>query len=822
MPRLAIHRFALILVACASFLLLVGCNTTKYLGEGEMLLVKNEMVITDAKEIKNKGNLKYELETLYKQRPNTRFFFVVPRQWFYYRTNSPADTSGLKNWQRRRAELPAIFQDSLAEATRAQMVYYLNYLGHFRAEVSYEAVQRGEKKVRARYYVDPGELVIVDTIHFMSSDTAIHRKLQEISKETVFKRGMPLEGRLYDAERERIARYMRNNGYAYFYSNNFAPLDADTTDSAKQTILYLEVEPPFGETEHKKYYIGDISINPQFEAAVPDSLYRDTTIGAYLFRLRLPDFLVRPQTIIRNIFITSGQLYSQEAYDQTVQQLSSLGVFRFVRIRMDADPFNPQVLHLRIELTPNVKYEIGFDVEANYIDGYTLTGRGSLIGLSLSPTARNRNLFKGAELLVTNLNAGIEINLSQINTNALWNSVELGLQNDLFFPKFVDYLGIWKGLNRIPIGKNKLINDDFYGVLQNKATTRLSSRYSYVFNFGFYETSIFNASFGYDVPRNPTTRYVFDHIGIDYLRPVTQPAFDTILAANPFLERSFGKQLFVSLFFREFNLTHNRRPNRFGESGYYGFKFELAGAEVWAVNALYNAFSLSQDTLRISGTDFSQYLRAEWDMRYYRDYSAKLSFASRFAIGAARPFGYTTDVPYVKQFFVGGPNSIRAWAARGLGPGGFLDTLSTSLTNRLLFYQTGDLKLEMSAEMRFPVFSRLKGAIFLDAGNVWTLRNDPARCGAQFLFRSRPGVNCPEHTPINDAFYKQIAIGAGLGLRLDFTYFIFRLDLGLRLRNPRPVRNLMAPNPREADYWEDFRGFGMRDINFNFGLGYPF
>ncbi len=822
MPQVRLHRILALLGTCASFFLLVGCNTTKYLQEGELLLVKNELVITDAKEVKNKGNLKDELERLYKQRPNSKFFFVIPRQWFYYRTNAPGDTTGFKNWQRRRAEPPAVFRDSLAGATRDQMQYFLNYLGHFQGEVSYEAVQQGEKKVRARYYVEPGELVIVDTIHFSSSDTAIHRQLQEISKETVFKRGVPLEGRLYDAERERIARHLRSHGYAYFYSNNFAPLDADTTSSQKETVIYMEVNPPFGETEHRKYYIGDITVYSQYDPVLPDSLYRDTVVGPYLFRLKRPDFLVKPQVIIHSIHMKSGQLYSQDSYDQTLQHLSSLGVFRFVRIRMDADTFNPQVLHLRIELTPNDKYEIGFDVDANYIDGYTLTGRGSLIGLSFSPTARNRNLFKGAELLVTNLNAGVEINLSQINTNAFWNSVELGLQNDLFFPKFVDYLGIWKGLNRLPIGKKKLISDPFYDVLQNKAATRLTARYSYVFNFGFYETSLFNSSFGYDIPRNSTTRYVLDHIGIDYLRPVTQPAFKDILDANPFLERSFGNQLFVSLLFREFNLVHNRRPNRFGESGYYGLKLEMAGAEVWAVNALYNAFSLSQDTLRISKTDFSQYLRMEWDMRYYRDYSSKLSFASRFALGVARPFGYTTDVPYVKQFFVGGPNSIRAWAARGLGPGGFLDTLSNSLTNRLLFYQTGDLRLEMNAELRFHVFSRLKGALFLDAGNVWTLRNDPDRCGAQFLFRSRPGVNCPEHTPVNEAFYRQIAIGSGLGFRLDFTYFIFRLDLGVRLRNPRPIRNLMSPSPREADYWEDFKGFGLREINFNFGLGYPF
>lgn len=186
-------------------------------------------------------------------------------------------------------------------------------------------------------------------------------------------------------------------------------------------------------------------------------------------------------------------------------------MFRFVRIRLDNDADNPAVLHLRIELTQNKKYELGFDLDANYIDGYTLTGRGSLMGLAFSPTAQNRNLFKGAELNITSLNAGVEVNFSALNTNAFWNSVELGLQNELYFPKFVDYLYLWKGMNRLPLGKKKLVSDGLYQSLQDKAASACRARYNYVFNFGWYETSLLNASFGYDVPLDNNTRVVLDH-----------------------------------------------------------------------------------------------------------------------------------------------------------------------------------------------------------------------------------------------------------------------------------------------------------------------
>lgn len=823
MLRKLFHRWFFCSFAGAVLLLSAGCNTTRFLKDDELLLVKNEIVLTGTKDVKNKKKLSYELTTLYKQRPNQKFFFFVPRQWFYYRTNAPEDTTGFKKWQRRRlAEVPAILSDTLTRRTEEQMIYYLNYLGYFQADADHEVVQKGKHKALVRYYVTPGEVVLIDTVHFSSADTAIHRELQDISSETVFKRGTPLEGNLYDIEKERITRHLRNNGYAYFFSNNFAELDADTTESQKKTTLYLEVIPPPGESSHQLYTIGNITIYSQFDATLPDSVYRDTIVDGFLFKLQEPEFLVRPQTILNSVHLHTGEMYSQENYDRSLQHLSSLGVFRFVRIRLDNDADNPAVLHLRIELTQNKKYELGFDLDANYIDGYTLTGRGSLMGLAFSPTAQNRNLFKGAELNVTSLNAGVEVNFSALNTNAFWNSVELGLQNELYFPKFVDYLYLWRGMNRLPLGKKKLLSDGLYQSLQDKAASRLSARYNYVFNFGWYETSLLNASFGYDVPLDNNTRVVLDHVGIDFLRPVTQPAFDTILAANPFLARSFGKQLFVSLFFREFNLSKQRRPNRYGESGFNSLNIELAGAEIWAGNALYNAFALSQDTLRVSGTDFSQYARIEWDTRYFKEYTPNLGFAARFNIGIARPFGFSSDVPYVKQFFVGGPNSIRGWAARGLGPGGYLDTLSTGLTNRLLFYQTGDLKLEFNAEMRFHLFSRLKGAVFLDAGNVWTLRPDRDRCGSQFLFSRRVSENCPTNIPFNDPFYKQIAVSTGLGFRLDFNYFIFRLDLGIPLRYPRPVRNMMDTSPREADYWHSFQGWKLNDVNFNFGLGYPF
>ncbi|MEO0340640.1 MAG: BamA/TamA family outer membrane protein, partial [Bacteroidota bacterium] len=277
--------------------------------------------------------------------------------------------------------------------------------------------------------------------------------------------------------------------------------------------------------------------------------------------------------------------------------------------------------------------------------------------------------------------------------------------------------------------------------------------------------------------------------------------------------RSFGDQLFVSLLFREFNYVYTGPTSRLGRNKFLSLNVETAGAEIWLANGIYNGFASQADTFRIGDTEFSQYLRLEGDLRFVRNYSSKNALATRFSVGIARPFGSSQDVPYVKQFFIGGPNSIRAWPARSLGPGGFIDSLTLDINNPLLFYQAGDLKLEFNLEYRFNIFWRLNGAVFLDAGNTWTVREDRSRPESQFVLRPTEVVDLEGNSFMVDPFYKQVAIGTGLGFRFDFTYFIFRLDLGLRLKYPykwQDDRYWVRPNE-----WLD-------DINFNFSLGYPF
>lgn len=810
-------------------LMLLGfsaCNTAKYLKEDEFLLKNNSIKLITETPIKNKPTLKYELSTLYKQKPNTKFLLVFPREWFYYATQDSNDNTKFDRWQRRViAENPTIYSAALADSTARSLEYYLQYNGYYDAKVIADDRIKG-KKASVTYVVYPKNQYTIDSVFLHSRDTSIQRILTETQSQTLLKRGVPLTRQLYEQERERIAQYLRNHGYAYFYSNYIAPLEGDTTLQPHQANVYLEVLSPPTDSSHRIYRVGNISIFPEYDPVQEASRLQDSVVGDFIFKTSSSNFYVKPQVIIGAIYLKKGDLYSQENYDKTVRQLTALGVYKYVRIQEEADSLDDGQLNFTIELARNQKIEIGVDFEVNYTNRSAASGTGNLIGLTARPTVRNRNLFKGAELLVANVSAGVEVNPQLFDTVAFWNTIDFKLQADLSLPRFVDYLGLWRGLNGARIGKKSgFITDKFYQSVQEKASTRFSASYNYLSLLGFYNYNLLNASFGYDLQQSQSTRYQINHIGVDYLLPDTFPAFGAILRANPFLERSFRKQLFVSLLFRDFTFSHTSRPNREGVSYYFGLNVEMAGAEIWAINSIYNAFSLVSDTLRLGSADFSQYAKVEADYRYYKNFTPRTSFVARVDIGVARPFGYTTDVPYVKQFYVGGPNSIRGWAVRELGPGGYIDSLvldkKNRSRNRLLFYQTGDLKLEFNAEYRFHIFSRLNGALFLDGGNIWSIREDTARAGSQFRLSAKKLNQEGLTYKVNDPFYKQIALNTGFGFRLDLTYFIFRLDGGVKLRSPYPL-NPQSDNVKSSDYWYSFKKWGIRDINFNLGLGYPF
>lgn len=816
-------KYSFILIALVVFL--TSCNSTKFLKENEYLIQNNQTVLKGAEKLQNKRTLRYELTYLYKQKENTNFLFFFPREWFYFATQDPKDTTSLDRLQKKYiAETPAIYSDSLTRATADAMRYYLHHKGFYYAEVDYKTKTK-KKKINITYEVIPGKQFLIDSVFYESTDAQVDSIINAISEETYLREGDGFDLNLFESEKTRITNHLNNSGYAYFYPSYVDKMDVDTFQHEGKANLYFRVLPPPEDSIHKQYRFGDITIFTDYDPSATTSPAIDTVIQGYRIISMSKEFIVKPSILMNSLFIEEGSFYQQKQLDQTNRQLSELGIYRFIRIKETANPTNPDILDIRIELTPDLKMEIGWDFEVNYTNSNSSLTPSDLFGISFKPNYKNRNLFHGAELLNLDLNSGVEI--SPFDSTRFWNTIDASLQADLYLPKFQDYFGFWKGLSNIPFGrKHKLLNPDFYNSLKENSATHLSAGYSFQFILDWYRSNLFSASYGYDLPRSPTQRYIFNHIGIDYFHPITEQYFeDEILANNDFFRRSFGKQVFVSLLFKNLDYSFTSRQNRFGESYFAGLSFELAGMEVWGVNALYNEFSLNPTIFKPGkNIEFSQYFRFESELHYQRKLNSRNAIASRFNLGFAKAFGFTTDVPYVKQFSAGGANSIRAWLPRGLGPGGFVDPLSLNKENRNRLYQKGDIRLEFNAEYRFNVIGPMNMAILFDMGNVWTSNLDTTRYGSKFLFSRKCVSGCDDGEPgnniYNDAFYQQLAIGTGLGLRFDVSYFVFRLDMGLKLRNP-------YPSSRNADgkgvgYWQSPGKWSFREATFNFGLGYPF
>jgi hypothetical protein len=420
------------------------------------------------------------------------------------------------------------------------------------------------------------------------------------------------------------------------------------------------------------------------------------------------------------------------------------------------------------------------------------------MGVSPNITYENRNFLRGAELFRTSIEAGIEINLDR-QADSKINSANFNFQNNLLIPKFIDPIGFYGFLNHIRLGKNGILPDKTFRWL-TEGSSRVSAGYQFLSLFNLYHYHSVTASLGYDAQPDARRRLQLNHIGLDYFIPTTKPGFDTILEENIFLRESFRKQLFSGFLFRDYRFSSFGvpRPHRFS----FGIihSAELSGLEIFGINTLYNTIANTQQGFEFGNATFSQYAKFEIDARLEYDLASNQQLAFRLATGLATPYGpFSRQVPYIKQFYVGGPSSIRAWQIRELGPGGYEDTF-VNPEGDLPFYQTGDLKLELSAEYRFDLFWVFKGALFADAGNVWTIQEDAGRPGAVFSTRT---------------FMKQMAIGTGIGLRMDFTYFLIRLDFGYKLRSPYPI---------EGKQWlfDNFKNFSFRQFTTNFAIGYPF
>ncbi len=789
------YAFRLPVLLCLLQLLVSACNVTKHLDteKGERLLVKNTLSIKSEKRlnISAKSALSNELFPFYRQKPNRRNFrFFYPRLYYYYKYRNRS-TSFAKFVNKRIAEAPAIYDSTLAQRTAQNFKNQMRQRGYFHAECTYATTLIGKYKASVKYKLSLGPLYTIDTVHFASRDTQILKILYATEGETLIKTGNALDAHIFDAEKLRISSTLKDRGYAYFIPQ-YIEFGGDSTGTKANIVV--EVLPYNDSTMHPTYRIGRVEV---LSGVVPNlsSVRRDTTISGVYFAAAEAKLWIKPSLLRKKILLDPGELYNQSEIDKTLRNLNTLGVYRFVSMRPVQDSLESDKINVTVNLSPNKRFPIGGDLDLNYSRNSTSNG---LLGLSPIFTAQNRNLLSGAEHIQSSVSYNVEFDIT--NPKLIY-STEFKFQNELSFPQFFDYLGFWRVTSKLHLGKKRLVPKNFYAQMRADAEARLSLNYNYLDVSNFYNYHLSNVSFGYRLRSDPEHQYNWDHIGIDLLRPT----FDSLLVPGEYLRLSFGNQLFTGFLLRSFNYTYSARPNRFGESWNYRFNTELSGLEVLLANNLWSKITKDKTVWHIQDLEFSQYFRLDQEATYTRSFTKDLVGAVRIGAGLGTSFGNSQTVPYVKQYFVGGPSSLRAWRIRELGPGGYVprdsDTNKPEPLRAQPFFQAGDFRFEFGGELRFPLFLWFKGAVFVDGGNIWTLRKDPDRLGSQLNWNS----------------YKNIAIGTGFGIRMDVDYFILRLDFGLPLRRPYS----------DADgkgYWVRKLISGMKPSSFNpnLAVGYPF
>jgi outer membrane protein assembly factor BamA len=601
---------------------------------------------------------------------------------------------------------------------------------------------------------------------------------------------MPLDADEFNLEKARIVNLFKDNGYADF-NGNFIEFRGDSTET--DVAITVFIYNPVGKSKHKKYSIGDIHVYTEHLPSQDPFAVRRDSVNQMYFYAKSDKFAIRPKSISDVITLQKGETFRKTDEARTNRNLSRLSAYRFVVL----DPFILEDIdtqyHYNIFLTPH-RHKWVFDMGLNlFYSSISQIGR-NLFGFTGNVGFTNRNFRNTTTRYSLNLENTFEFQLNDF-TDLNLNSLSIQLNNSFEIPKVIDIFRITGFLNKLNI-----IDDTTLDNINENGTTDIDVGLGLTSIRDFYDLNSFNASWSYDFQPNQRLRYIIRQIGINIIDTEIKDRFrEEILANNPLLELSLADNLFTGFVFREFSIFKRTRETENGSSFAFIGNFELSGFENFLINRLVNAVSSYNDWWRFADLEFSEFFRLEFDARYYKKTRPRASFASRINLALARPYGNDDVVPYVKQYFVGGPNSIRGWQLRELGPGGYSELLLNPIEDQP-FFQAGDFKLEFNLEYRFDLFWLLEGAFFLDGGNVWTLKNDPQRPGAV----------------LSSDFFNQIAMSLGWGLRWDFDFFIFRFDFGYKLRNPFP-----DPETGEQFILTDGRYNGIIG-NVNFAINYPF
>jgi outer membrane protein insertion porin family len=758
-------RFSAVLTIGIFFL--AGCSNTRHLPPNEKLYIGPTVTVKGPSlSVRERKTLRSDLEGLARPKPNTTFLGMRIKLSIYnlFRNKKPKSFFG--RIRDKMGEPPVLLSQVDVKKNAEILQNHLENKGWFHAKVTGDTSVR-RKKARAKYKAETGEQYSIRTVYWPTDSSDLSKNIVATTNNTLLKKDAPFDIDVIKAERTRVDAYLKQNGF-YYFSPEYLLVRTDSTVGSNKVDMYVVVKPGAPLNVRKIYRINDVFVYADYSLNTGrlDTLKSDAQFykGYYIIDR---DKHFKPYLFEEAMQFKPGEVYNRVDHNQTLNRLINLNVFKFVKNR-----FQPVGDSAKLDafyyLTPMATQSVRAEVA-------TITRSNNLNGSQITLNWTNRNVFRSATQFNFKAYVGSDVQFSGALRG--YNTYRTGAELDYVIPRFVVPFmnlrnkGAYAPRTFIRIG---------YDILDRK---RLYALNSYRFEYGYaWKKSI-------------RRQHELYPISISYVQPLNvTPAYDTLKLNDPALQHAIEQQFILG---GRYEFIYNQLANDVQPLNAYYFDgvVDLSGN---IAGLLSGANVKKGDTVKIRKVPFAQYVKIEGDLRYYRKLGLKSTWANRIDIGIGYPYGNSTEIPYIKQFFAGGNNSLRGFRSRSVGPGTYHPVLG-----RFIPDQTGDLKLEINSEFRPHLSGPIYGALFIDAGNIW-LVNDSTRT-------HKPG------SQFTSKFLNELAVDVGVGVRMDITIFVIRFDVAFPIRkpweqNPWVMNQIRFSNPS----WR------RENIVFNLAIGYPF
>lgn len=750
---------------------LVSCSVSKFIPDGSYLL-DNVNIVSNQKNVK-----KIDMDGYIRQTPNSRWFSLVKVPLYVYSLSGTDTTKWINRFIQKIGDRPVIYDESLAERTRDDIKKALQNMGYMQARVDI-LKDVNKKKLKLTYNLHYGPTYRIKSWKQDIKDDSIKILLSGYTTNLI-KNGMPFDVNILNQERQRLTNFLQDKGY-YKFNKEYITCTADTVLNSHWIDLTFHIAPYNAKQEilHSKYHIGKINVLTDFdlnqvarlnEKLEMDSIYYNNICVFY----RQKPFL-RPNVLAQNISMTSGDLYSEFKLQRTQSSLGRLHAIKYSDIRFMENKKDSSILDCYILISRNKPNSFSAELEG--------TNSAGDLGAAASVSYQNRNLFRGSELFTFKIRGAYEA-VTGLQGYANENYTEYGVETSINFPRFL--------FPFIPSDVRRRIH----------ATSEIALQYNSQDRPEFSRRAA-SITWGYGWTYHQKWQHKIDLLDLNYVyMPWISATFreeylDNINNQNSILKYNYENLLIMKMGYGfTYRSDGSSSINTLGNSYSIRFNIESSGNLLHAFSKLFNSERNASHQYTLMNIAYAQYVKTDVDFTKSFMIDRRNSIVFHVGLGVAYPYGNSRILPFEKRYFSGGANSVRGWLVRRLGPG----TFAGNDKNIDFINQSGDIKLDINLEYRTKLFWKLNGAFFIDAGNIWTIREYEEQPGGAFHL---------------DSFYKEIAIAYGLGLRFDFDYFVLRFDGGMKALNP-------AYESGKARYPVFHPDFG-RDFAFHFAVGYPF